>query len=124
MKFADQRSAVTYFQAQGNTSMANEIANMGANTSHSRGAQTFSNTSEGFSLSFNGAKLKQQGMQMEVASNGSDMYVSSFDGQVKDPFALDNSPVTPPDNSKKPEGTLTAETVEDSVPGGTTTTTA
>ena len=124
MKFADQRSAVTYFQAQGNTSMANEIANMGENTSHSRGAQTFSNTSEGFSLSFNGTKLKQQGMQMEVASNGSDMYVSSFDGQVKDPFALDNSPVTPPDNSKKPEGTLTAETVEDSVPGGTTTTTA
>lgn len=124
MKFADQRAAVTYFQAQGNTSMANEIANMGANTSYTRGAQTFSNTSEGFSLSFNGANLKKQGMQMEIASNGSDMYVSSFDGQVKDPFALDNSPVTPAGDPKKPEGTLTAETVGDRVPGGTTTTTA
>ena len=124
MKFADQRAAVTYFQAQGNTSMANEIANMGANTSYTRGAQTFSNTSEGFSLSFNGANLKKQGMQMEIASNGSDMYVSSFDGQVKDPFALDNSPVTPAGDAKKPEGTLTAETVGDRVPGGTTTTTA
>lgn len=124
MKFTDQRSAVTYFQAQGNTSMANEIANMSANTSYTRGAQTFSNTSEGFSLSFKGSELKKQGMQMEIASNGSDMYVSSFDAQVKDPFALDNSPVTPTDDSRKPEGTLTAETVGDHVPSGTTTTTA
>ena len=119
MKFTDQRAAVTYFQAQGNTSMAHEIANMGANTSYTRGAQTFSNTSEGFSLSFNGANLKKQGMQMEIASNGSDMYVSSFDAQVKDPFALDNSPVTPAGDSKKPEGTLTAETIGDRVPDGT-----
>ena len=115
MNFADQRAAVTYFQTQGNTSMANEIANMKENKTYTRGAQTFSNTSEGFSLSFDGSKLKKQGMQMEIASNGSDMYVSSFDGQVKDPFALDNSPVTPPDNSKNSNGTLTADTIEDNV---------
>lgn len=120
MNFANQRAAVTYFQTQGNTSMANEIANMKENKTYTRGAQTFSNTSEGFSLSFDGSKLKKQGMQMEIASNGSDMYVSSFDGQVKDPFALDNSPVTPPEESKRSKGDLTADTIEDNVTKTTT----
>ena len=123
MKFSDQHAAVTYFQTQGNTSMANEIANMSANKTYTRGAQTFSNTSEGFSLSFDGSKLKKQGVQMEIASNGSDMYVSSFDGQVKDPFALDNSPVTPPEENKRSKGDLTAETIEKNVPNGNTPTT-
>ena len=92
MSFASRQAAATYFQAQGNTSMAHEIATMKADTAHVRGAHTFDDTGSGFSISFNGQELKAQGMKMEIGSNGQDMFVSSFDGETKDPFALNDVP--------------------------------
>ena len=120
MKFSNQQAAVSYFQKQGNVETAEAIAAVGENGSHTYGSQTFENNgSNGFTVSFDGQALAKQGTKMEIGGNGTDMYVSSSDGQAKDPFALDHSSpmvdnrATADQNTNK---TTTAQNVGDQVP--------
>ena len=99
MTFKNQSEAATYFQAQGNLDMARAVSNTSSGSTTSFGAACkMTNSSDGFSINFNGNDLKNNGMKMDVSANGQDLYVSSYDGQVKDPFA--EQTITPEDRKQ------------------------
>lgn len=111
-----QQAAASYFQKQGNVETAEAIAGLANGQSVTYGSQTFTNNGDnGFSVSFDGKKLAEQGTKMEIGANGTDMYVSSSDGQVKDPFALDHSsPMV--DNTASDSSNMNAQNVGNQVP--------
>ena len=121
MSFASKESAMTYLQQNGASAMADHIGGMTEKSTSTVGAQTFKENDDGtFSIGFNGRALKDQGMAMEMHSDGHSMMVSSNDNQPKDPFKLDTEHQVPisssdPNTNTNTERT-TAEDYVDSTP--------